>query len=71
MGGVIILGMNALLTVRSKFLVAMVATFVFAALLAAVVAGQSPEPVSSGQDRIEVISPAGVVTFEGELREPW
>ena len=48
-------------------LAGVLATFLFAA----VVAGQAPEPVSSGQDRIEVVSPAGVATAEGELREPW
>ena len=65
------MGMNALLTVRFKLGVAVVATFVFALVLAAVVAVQAPEPVSSSQDRIEVVSPAGVATAEGELRRPW
>ena len=39
-------------------------------LLAAVVAGQASDAASSEQDRIEVVSPAGVATFEGELGEP-
>ena len=33
--------------------------------------GQAPESVLSGEGRIEVVSPAGVATFEGELRAPW
>ena len=44
------------------------AAFLLSFLVAAAVVGQAPEPVLSGQDRIEVVSPAGVATFEGELR---
>ena len=55
---------------KSRLYVAMMAAFLFAFLLAALLVGQAPEPVSSGQDRIEVIPPAGVATFEGELRQP-
>ena len=62
--------MKTLIDGRSRFLV-VVATFLFAFLLAVVVAGQAPEPVSSGEARIEVVSPAGVATVEGDLRRPW
>ena len=61
--------MKTLIDGMSRFLV--VATLLFAFLLAVVVAGQAPEPVSSGEARIEVVSPAGVVIEEGELRRPW
>ena len=47
------------------------AAFLIAFLVAAVVAGQEPEPVLSGEERIEVVSPAGAATFEGALRRPW
>ena len=46
------------------------AAFLLSFVLAAVVFGQAPEPVLSGEDRIEVVSPAGVAIFEGELRRP-
>ena len=69
-GGVINLAVRVFDNSRSKLWVAILATFVFAFLLAAVVAGQPPEPVFSGQDRMEVVSPAGVATFGGELRGP-
>ena len=50
----------------------LVAAFLVAFLVVAAVAGQAPEPepVLSGEERIEVVSPAGVATFEGELRGP-
>ena len=35
------------------------------AVVTLLLAGQTPEPVASGQDRIEVVSPAGVSTAEG------
>ena len=47
------------------------AGFLVAFLVVALVAGQVPEPVLSGEDWIEVVSPAGVPTFEGELRGSW
>ena len=49
----------------------LVAALLLAFLVAAVVAGQAREPVLSGEGRIEVVSPAGVATFEGQLRAPW
>ena len=55
---------------KSGLLLVALAGVLAAFLLAAVVVGQAPEPVASGQDRIEVVSPAGVATFEGELGEP-
>ena len=61
--------MKTLIDGRSRLLV-VVATFLFAFLLAAVVAGQAPEPVSSGEARSEVVSPAGVTTFQGEMEPP-
>ena len=70
-GGVIILGMKYFQSRKSGLCMAVVATFVFAVLLAEVVAGQASDAASSGQDRIEVVSPAGVATAEGALREPW
>ena len=60
--------MRMLIDGKSRFLV--VATLLVAFFLVAVVAGQAPEPVSSGQDRIEVVSPAGATIFEGNLRFP-
>ena len=51
--------------------VLLVAAFLVAFLVVAAVAGQAPEPVLSGEERIEVVSPAGVATAEGELRRPW
>ena len=48
-----------------------VAGFLVALLVGAVVVGQPPESVLSGEERIEVVSPAGVATFEGELQRPW
>ena len=48
-----------------------VAAFLLVFLVAAAVVGQVPEPVLSGEDRIEVVSPAGVATFGGDLRRPW
>ena len=62
--------MKTLIDGRSSFLV-VVATFLFVFLVAAVVAGQAPEPVSSSQDQFEVVSPGGVTTFEGKLQQPW
>ena len=47
------------------------AAFLLAFLVAAVVAGQAREPVLSGEERIEVVSPAGAATFEGALQRPW
>ena len=54
-GGVIILGMKYFQSRKSRLCIAVVATFVFAVLFAAVVAGQANQ----------------VATFEGELRELW
>ncbi len=67
-GGVIILAMKYFQSRKSRLCMAVVATFVFAVLLAEVVSGQANDAASSGQDRIEVVSPAGVATAEGELR---
>ena len=48
-----------------------VAAFLPVFLVGAAVVGQPPEPVLSGEGRIEVFSPGGVATFEGELWRPW
>ena len=56
--------------VMSRVEVVALAPFLLAFLVAAAVVGQALEPVLSGEDRIEVVSPAGVATFEGELRRP-
>ena len=47
---------------KSRLWLVALAGVLAAFLLAAVVVGQAPEPVSSGQGRIEVVSPAGVAT---------
>ena len=65
--GVIILGMKYFQSRRSRLCMPVVATFVFALVLAAVVAGQAPEPVLCGQDRIEVVSPAAVAKRDAVL----
>ena len=70
MDGVIILPMLFVRIGMSRVRLVIVAAFLLTFLLAAAVAGQAPEPVLSGEDRIEVVSPAGVATFEGELRRP-
>ena len=66
-----ILGMRVFTIRKYQVGVAILAAFVFVLLLSAVVVGQGREPVSSSQERIEVVSPAGVATFEGALRRPW
>ena len=66
--GVIILAMWVFRIGMSR--VVLVAVFLVAFLLVAAVVGQAPGPVLSGEERIEVVSPAGVATFEGELRRP-
>ena len=49
----------------------LVAVFLFSFLVVAAAVGHAPEPVLSGEDRIQVVSPAGVSTFERELRALW
>ena len=68
MGGVIILVMLFFRTGMSRVL--LVAAFLVALLVVTAVVGQVPESVLSGEEGIEVVSPAGVTTFEGELRLP-
>ena len=51
--------------------VAVLAVAVFLAVIAwMALAGGPAELATSGQDGIEVTSPGGVATFEGELRRP-
>ena len=71
LGGVIILAMRIFESRISRIWLVVLGGFLVAFLLAAVVVGEAPEPVSSGEDRIEVVSPAWVTTLEGELRRPW
>ena len=71
MGGAIILGMQISQFRMNRVWLVVLGGFLVAFLLAAVVVGEAPEPVSSGEDRIEVVSPAWVTTLEGELRRPW
>ena len=52
------------------WLVAM-AGFLVAFLVVAAVVGPAPAAVLSGEGWIEVFSPAGVSTFERELRALW
>ena len=71
LGGVIILAMRIFESRISRIWLVVLGGFLVAFLLAAVVVGEAPEPVSSGQDRIEVVAPAGVATVEGKLRQLW
>ena len=49
----------------------MVAVFLFSFLVVAAAVGPAPAAVLSGEGWIEVFSPAGVSTFERELRALW
>ena len=60
--------MRALVDGRSRIL-ALIASAVLLAVFVWV--ALSGEPASSNEDGIEVTSPQGVATFEGELRRPW
>ena len=63
--------MRALIDGRSWILALIVAAALLAVVAWAVVAGGSAEPATSGENRIEVFSPAGVATFKGAFRRPW
>ena len=65
--GVIILGMKYFQSRKSRLCMPVVATFVFALVLAAVVACQASDAASSNQDRIEVVSPAAVAKRDAVL----
>ena len=69
--GATILAMQNFQVRISRLWVVVLGGFLVAFLVAAVVAGQAPEPVSSGRDRFEGVSPAGMATAEGELRRLW
>lgn len=63
--------MRALSFGNFRFLALVVAAVTLAVVGWALFAGGPAEPaVSSQPDGIQVISPAGVATFEGELRPP-
>ena len=60
--------MKTLIAGRSRIL-ALVAAAVFLAVVAWMALASGP--ASSNDAGIEVTSPQGVATFEGELRRPW
>ena len=63
--------MKGLTASRFQFLAVFAAAVIVAVVVWAVVAGGPAEPATSGENRIEVFSPAGVATFKGAFRRPW
>ena len=55
--------MKGLTASRFQFLALFAAAVIVAVVAWAVVAGGPAEPATSGENRIEVFSPAGVATF--------
>ena len=64
--------MKALSFGKFRFLALLWAAVALVMIAWALLAGGQAEPSVSGQPHdIRVISPAGLATFEGELRRPW
>ena len=63
--------MKALTAGKFRFLALLAAAVTLAVVAWALLASGPAQPAAPGQpDGIRVISPAGVATFEGELRHP-